>query len=129
MKQQSADRHVVPLGHIILIPSHSVFALSPLCWVLSGEATNANFIVFGLTWSGLDLTIYRSRGEHANHYKTDQVSLMLNVMVERKIINKRCADLTLYLSILICLVKLIFFFFFFFFKEVLKIKQLVKDNA
>ena len=110
MKQQSADRQVVPLGHIILIPSQPVFALSPLCWVLSGEATNANFIVFGLTWSGLDLTIYRSRGEHANHYKTDQVSLMLNVMVER------CADLTLYLSILLCLVKLIFFFFFFFLK-------------
>ena len=29
LKQQSADRHVVPLGHIILIPSQSVFALSP----------------------------------------------------------------------------------------------------
>jgi hypothetical protein len=29
MKQQSADRHVALLGHIILIPSQSVFALSP----------------------------------------------------------------------------------------------------
>ena len=29
LKQQSADRHVVPLGHIILIPSQPVFALSP----------------------------------------------------------------------------------------------------
>ena len=27
-KQQSADRHVAPLGHIILIPSQPVFALS-----------------------------------------------------------------------------------------------------
>jgi len=36
--------------------------------VPSGEATNSNFIVFGLTRSGLKLTIYRSRGEHANHY-------------------------------------------------------------
>jgi hypothetical protein len=26
--QQSADRHVAPLGHIILIPSQPVFALS-----------------------------------------------------------------------------------------------------
>jgi hypothetical protein len=29
LKQQSADRHVAPLGHIILIPSQPVFALSP----------------------------------------------------------------------------------------------------
>jgi hypothetical protein len=28
-KQQSAGRHVTPLGHIILIPSQPVFALSP----------------------------------------------------------------------------------------------------
>ena len=29
LKQQSADGHVAPLGHIILIPSQPVFALSP----------------------------------------------------------------------------------------------------
>ena len=29
LKQQSAVRHVGPLGHIILIPSQPVFALSP----------------------------------------------------------------------------------------------------
>jgi hypothetical protein len=29
LKQQSAERHVAPLGHIILIPSRPVFALSP----------------------------------------------------------------------------------------------------
>jgi hypothetical protein len=29
LKQQSPDRHVTPLGHIILIPSPPVFALSP----------------------------------------------------------------------------------------------------
>jgi hypothetical protein len=28
LKQQSMDRHVAPLGHIILIPSQSVFALT-----------------------------------------------------------------------------------------------------
>ena len=27
--QQSAGRHVAPLGHIILIPSRPVFALTP----------------------------------------------------------------------------------------------------
>jgi len=30
LKQQSASRHVAPIGHIILIPSQPVFALSPL---------------------------------------------------------------------------------------------------
>ena len=29
LKQQSAGSHVAPLGHIILIPSQSVFALTP----------------------------------------------------------------------------------------------------
>jgi hypothetical protein len=29
LKQQSAGKHVAPLGHIILIPSQPVFAFSP----------------------------------------------------------------------------------------------------
>ena len=29
LRQQSADRHVAPLGHIIVIPGQPVFALSP----------------------------------------------------------------------------------------------------
>jgi len=29
LKQQSASRHVAPLGHIILIPSLQIFAVSP----------------------------------------------------------------------------------------------------
>jgi hypothetical protein len=29
LKQQSTDRYVAPLGHIILIPSQPVFALTP----------------------------------------------------------------------------------------------------
>ena len=41
--------------------------------MISGEATNTNFIVFGLTQPGLKSTIYRTRGEHANHYATDAV--------------------------------------------------------
>ena len=35
LKQQSVDRHVDPLGHIILIPSQPVFPLSPYICVLS----------------------------------------------------------------------------------------------
>jgi hypothetical protein len=44
--------------------------------VLSGEATNINFIVFGLTRPVLEPTIYRTRGEHANHYTTDAVTIL-----------------------------------------------------
>jgi hypothetical protein len=41
--------------------------------MLSGEATNTNSLFFGLTRPGLESTIYRIRGEHANHYATDAV--------------------------------------------------------
>jgi hypothetical protein len=71
LKQQSAERYFVPLGHIILIPGQPVFALSPYRFVLSGEATNTIFIVFGLTRSGFEPKIYHTRGEHANDYTTD----------------------------------------------------------
>ena len=37
--------------------------------MLSGEATNTNFIVFDLLRSGLEHTIYRTRGENANNYQ------------------------------------------------------------
>jgi hypothetical protein len=49
------------LRHIILIPSQPVFPLSPYCCVLSGEATNTNFIVFCLTRPGLEPTTYSTR--------------------------------------------------------------------
>ena len=58
LKQQYTVRHVAPLGHIILIPSQPVFALSPEWCVLSGEVTHTNFIVFG--W--FEHTINRTRG-------------------------------------------------------------------
>jgi hypothetical protein len=44
--------------------------------MLSGEATNTNFIVFGLTRPGLEPMIYRTQGEHANYYTTDEVCHM-----------------------------------------------------
>jgi hypothetical protein len=53
-----------------------LFLLNAAC-VLNGEATNTNFIVFGLTRRGLDPTIYRTRVEHANHYTTDAVDIYL----------------------------------------------------
>jgi hypothetical protein len=42
--------------------------------MLNGEATNTNFIVFGLT--------YRTRGEHANHYTTDAVVISYYQLVD-----------------------------------------------
>jgi hypothetical protein len=69
--KQSAHWHVALLGHIILIPSQPVFALTPYSCVLSGKAIHANTIVFDLTRSGLEPTIYLTRGKYANHYTTD----------------------------------------------------------
>ena len=66
LKQQSSDRHVTSLGHII----QANYSFSKCC-MLSGEATNTNFIVFGLTRPGLEPTIYYTRDEHTNHYATD----------------------------------------------------------
>jgi hypothetical protein len=42
--------------------------------VLYGEATNTNFIVFGLTRLGLAPTIYPTQGEQTNQYNTDVVT-------------------------------------------------------
>ena len=41
--------------------------------MLSGEATDTNLIVFDLTRSGLEPTIYCTRGKHANQYTTNAV--------------------------------------------------------
>jgi hypothetical protein len=54
LKQQSADRHVAPLGHIILIKSQPVFALFLNSACLAEKTT-----------------IYPTWGEHANRYTTD----------------------------------------------------------
>ena len=40
-------RHVTPIGHIIPIPSHPVFTLTPVCCMLKIEAAYTNFMVFG----------------------------------------------------------------------------------
>ena len=72
--------------HSDIIPSQSVCALSLSCCVLSGDPTHTNCIVFGLTRSGLEPTIYHTRGEHANHYTTDVVlvfkrGILLDVLI------------------------------------------------
>jgi hypothetical protein len=49
-----------------------LFLLNAAC--LAEKQQIYNFIVFVLTRPGLEPTIYRTRGEHANHYATDAVS-------------------------------------------------------
>jgi hypothetical protein len=46
-----------------------------------GEATNTNFIFFCLTRPQFVPTIYRTRGEHANHYATDAVSYFYFIFI------------------------------------------------
>jgi len=43
--------------------------------MLSGEAINTNLIRFDLTRPGLQPTICRMQGEHANYYTTDTIGL------------------------------------------------------
>jgi hypothetical protein len=83
LKQQSVDRHSPPLGHIILIPNQPVFALSPYCCMLSGEATNSNFIVFGFTWSELKLTIYHTRSDAVKQEEYKNIVIMYNTFQQK----------------------------------------------
>jgi hypothetical protein len=78
LKQLSPGRHVTPLGHIILNPSQPVFALTPKCCMLSGEATNTNVIVFGLSGQRLGPTVYCTRSEDAIHYIIDTCTSIMN---------------------------------------------------
>jgi hypothetical protein len=48
--------------------------------VLSGEATNTNFIVFGLTPLVLEPTIYHTRGEHTLTITPPMHGLLYNAM-------------------------------------------------
>jgi hypothetical protein len=57
--------------------------------MLCGEATNTNFIVCGLTLTGLKHTIYRTQGEHANHYATDAVFAQTEILIKTPIINMK----------------------------------------
>jgi hypothetical protein len=57
----------------------------------NGEETNTNIIVFGLTRPELELTIYRTGGEHSNNYPTDAVvfSTKLVVKMENTVHNRK----------------------------------------
>ena len=69
LKQYYVGRHVAPFRHINMISSQPVFALSPLCYVLSGDAVNNNCI--SCLFDSIDQGF--TRGEHANLYTTKAV--------------------------------------------------------
>ena len=46
--------------------------------MLNEEATNTNFILFGLTQAWLEPAIYHTPGEHANYYTNDAVVNNMN---------------------------------------------------
>ena len=79
LKQQSAGKHVAPLGHIIRIPSQPLlFLLNAACLT---EKQIVPILVFGLTRPRLEPTIYHTRGEHPNHYATNAVDLRDKIFI------------------------------------------------
>jgi hypothetical protein len=64
-------------------PDAETTILCSFSFMLYGEATNINFIVFDLTWSGLESMIYSTRGKHANHYNTHAIwNIWLSALVQ-----------------------------------------------
>ena len=72
LKQQSADIHIAPLGHIILIPSQPVFAFLLNAECLAEKQTYL-FDILCFDPIGARTTISRIPGEHTNHYTIDAV--------------------------------------------------------
>ena len=66
-----------------------LFLFNAKCW---NRDANSNFIVFGLTWSRLELTIYRTRGKHANYIPTADVVNEMEVQAELKVKQLRLKD-------------------------------------
>jgi hypothetical protein len=71
LKQQPADKHVAPLGHIILIPSQP-----SLLFLLNECLAEKHKYQFDILWFdliGARTTINRIPGEHTKHYTIDAV--------------------------------------------------------
>ena len=67
------------------------------------EKQQIPILVFGLTRSGLEPTIYRTRGEHTNHYTTDAVIYIEDnnrfiYLTEIKNVGKPETDIDVYYS-------------------------------
>jgi hypothetical protein len=68
--------------------------------VFSGEATNTNFVVLDLTREEFEPTIYRTRGEHANHYTTDAVNFGIVGAKEQSFTHPNSQSLEYYRNII-----------------------------
>ena len=70
--RQSTEKHATLPRHILTL-GRPVCALTPKCCMISREAANTKYNVFGLTRPGIEPTTTRTRGEHANHYTFEAV--------------------------------------------------------
>ena len=77
-QQQSAGGYVAPFGHIIVISSQPVFALTPYWCMLSVEATNTNFSYLDWYDRGSNSHINPTWGEHVNLYECKQYNIMVS---------------------------------------------------
>ena len=68
LKQLSVGRHVLPHGHIILILSQTVFDFTPECYMISGEASTTNCIVFVFNLPGVKPTICHTQDKQAFYF-------------------------------------------------------------
>jgi hypothetical protein len=69
------------LGHIILIPSQPVAALTPSKCLLRGEAVNTILLLRGFDLTvGIEPTISCTRFEYAYHYTLDTVRSILKII-------------------------------------------------
>jgi hypothetical protein len=77
LKQQSAGRHVSPLGYWIHYPDSEQTSLSPYCYLPSGETINTNFIVFGLTRPGLEpqSTAFKTLQKRNHNIDLDKIQI------------------------------------------------------
>ena len=57
-----------------------LFLLNAACLPEKQQISICIYIVFGMTQPGLEPTIYRTRGEHSNHYATDAVRIIRSYM-------------------------------------------------
>jgi hypothetical protein len=84
---------------IFLANQFPFFLLNAACLVVF-----TNFIVFGLTQPGVEPTMYRTRGEHANHYYNKNVPVKL---VVKYVCCKISSSLTMGQIALSCIIPLV----------------------
>lgn len=71
--------------------------------MLRGEATNINFIIFGLTRSEHEPTFYSTGDEHANHNTTDAVNFDSKVTGNSGFLQYLLSDLSEILKVQLCI--------------------------